>query len=407
MERHAFSFPHGDERYLASLEPVVPEIEDDWRVGVVVPEDDFLGHVKRTMLLTACGIVGAIVVAFLVALSVSHLVARSMRKLVRESAQIRDLEFTPASADSPFKEVHDVLTAFEQMKAGLRSFGKYVPSKLVRLLLARHIEPEYGGQERELTIFFSDIRDFTPLCETMDSDELAAKLGAYLSAITDCIQAPESQGIVDKYIGDSVMAFWGAPEAVEQHAHKACRAALASLDAVARLREADPSLPDFRTGISIHTGQAVVGNFGSTERLNYTCIGDGVNLASRLEALNKVYGTQIVVSQTTFERVQNDFETRRLDIVAVKGKSRGVGVYELLGLSGEVDAQTLDAARAYEQGFDDYLARRWDEAIKGFSHAGRLRPGDLAAEVMIARCRRYALETPPQDWQGVHALDSK
>ena len=406
--RRSFGFVHDGERYLATLEPVSGKIGSDWLVGVVVPEDDFLGDIKRTMLLTILGIGGAMLISFLLALAVSRVLARSMRKLVRESSRIRDLAFAPSAASTSFfKEVHDVLTAFEEMKSGLRSFEKYVPSKLVRLLLAKRIEPVYGGRDKELTIFFSDIRDFTPLCETMDGQELARKFGDYLSAVTDCIQNEASQGIVDKYIGDSVMAFWGAPEEVEWHAGKACRAALGCLAAVEELKKADPHFPDFHTRIGVHTARVIVGNFGSSERLNYTCIGDGVNLAGRLESLNKLYGTQVIISQDTRELVAAEFETRQLDFVAVKGRTRGVYVHELLGPRGATDARTLEAARIYEEGFSFYSKRQWDRAIESFSGARRLREGDLAPAVMIERCRRHAKDPPPADWGGLTVLDRK
>ena len=406
--RRAFAPICDGKRYVATLAPVSEEVGADWRIGVIAPEDDFLGEIKHTMLVTLAIVGAAMAVSFALALGVSRLVARAMHKLVRESAQIRDLQFSASARPvSTFKEVHSVLTAFENMKTGLRSFEKYVPAKMVRLLLAAHVEPAYGGDARELTVLFSDIRDFTPLCEKMDGLELSQRLGAYFSALTDCIQNGDSQGIVDKYIGDSVMAFWGAPEAVDAHAAKACRAALACLRAVADLRAGDPDFPEFHTRIGLHTDRVVVGNFGSSERLNYTCFGDGVNLTARLESLNKLYGTQILLSEQTRHAAGEGFAARHLDRVAVKGKAHGVDVYELLGLDGEVDAQLLEAAAVYEEALKLYRDRQWDRAAERFTQALELREGDLAAAVMIERCCTHAEHPPDDDWDGLTILDKK
>lgn len=407
-EDGGFAFQHGRKRYLATLAAVAPESGSDWMIGVVAPEDDFLGDIKRTRAVTAACIAGAMILGFILAALVSHVVSRHLMKLVQESSRIRDLEISPSrDPGSAFKEIHDVLSAFEGMKTGLRSFEKYVPSKLVRRLLARDVEAAYGGAARELTVLFSDIRDFTPLCETSDPGFVARKLGAYFSAITDAVQDDQSQGVVDKFIGDSVMAFWGAPEDVDGHSRKACLAALSALAAIEDLRLADPDFHDLHTRIGIHTCTALVGNFGSNERLNYTCIGDGVNLASRLEATNKLYGTRVIISEQTRSRIGDDFETRKLDLVAVKGKTQGVEIYELLGRKGAVPDDRLTAARLYEQALDAYLDRRWNEAAETFSRALDARPDDLAAGMMIQRCRRYAENPPAPDWDGVCTLDSK
>jgi len=190
----AFVFHHAGKRHLATLAAVAPETGSDLVIGVVAPEDDFLGQIKRTRAVTAACIAGAMILALVLAALVSRLVSRHLMKLAEESSRIRDLEIAPSQdPGSMFKEIHDVLSAFEGMKTGLRSFEKYVPSKLVRRLLARRVEPVYGGSARELTVLFSDIRNFTPLCETMDPGIVSTKLGAYFSAITDAVQDEQSQ----------------------------------------------------------------------------------------------------------------------------------------------------------------------------------------------------------------------
>src|SRR5262249_23156993 len=158
-----------------------------------------------------------------------------------------------------------------------------------------------GAESRELSIFFSDIRSFAAISEDLGASRLAEKLGAYLSAFTRIIQGPDSNGIVDKYVGDSVMAFWNAPEPVADHAYRACLAALRCRSAIDNLETTSPGTTAFRTRFGIHSGEAMVGNFGSKERLDYTCIGDAVNLAARLERINKYYSTDILISHSVNE----------------------------------------------------------------------------------------------------------
>jgi adenylate cyclase len=403
-----FSFSHDGADYFARVRPVKHDAGQGWLIGVVIPESDVLGQVKKAMLVTLGIIAAVMVVGIVLVLSVSRFVSGALGKLVRETDRVRQLELGPSGeAVSRFREVHEVLTAFERMKTGLRSFQKYVPLQLVRMLLRRQIEPKLGGRERELTIFFSDIRNFTTIGEKLGPQKLAEKLARYLTAVTRCIQAPQAEGTVDKYIGDAVVAFWNAPEEVADHPAKACRAALAALHRVEQIRKEDPEFPDFFTRVALHTGQAIVGHYGSEEHVAYTCIGDDVNLASRLEGLNKFYKTKIIISQAVLDRIGEGFVVRELDRVVVKGKSRAVTIYELIAQAGEVSDTVQESVAAYEKGLSLYRQRKWNEAIARFEKAAQLRSPDGAAEAMITRCRKLAAAPPDSDWQGVHIYETK
>ncbi len=395
------------ENYLGTLMPITGDAGSGWLVGVVVPEDDFLGDIKRTNLIAIAAAVGAMLVALLLALLLSRIVARSLRKLVTESTKIRELEFSSeGDYNSPFQEIHEVLTAFSEMKVGLRSFEKYVPAELVRILLANKIEPKLGGDVRELTIFFSDIRNFTEISERMDVKDLAERLGDYLSAMSECVG--EYKGTVDKYIGDAVMAFWGAPLNVEDHAKQACEAALQCVRRTRELEKRIPGMPEMYTRIGIHSASVMVGNFGSAKRLNYTCIGDGVNLAARLEGLSKVYGTHIIISDATWEQVKDTFLARRLDRVAVKGKEEPGFIYELVGRRGETDdVITEETIALYEKGYALYLERKWDEAISAFEQVLARKPDDKASELMIESCKEFNQRPPGNKWRGTRVMTKK
>ena len=276
----------------------------------------------------------------------------------------------------------------------------------MRRLVAERVEPKPGGEAQRLTLLFSDIAGFTSISESMSVQALADALGRYFEAVTRVIQGPESDGVIDKFIGDAVMAFWGAPRLLEAQAARACRAALA-MQAVCERLCAEPGFPPFVTRIGLHTDEVLVGNFGAPDRLNYTCLGDGVNLAARLESLNKLYGTHILVSGAVWAEVGPAFIGRRLDRVAVKGQTRPVDVYELVDEHAAPDAALADRFARYETAFEAYLGRDFAVAIAGFETLVAGTPDDIAAAQLLARARRFAVAPPPEAWDGVWAMDKK
>jgi adenylate cyclase len=396
----------GGQHWLAALEPIAIDPQQTWLVGVIALEDELLREARSARLKSGLLALGLAGLALLVGVAIARVVARSLTVLARESERLRRLDLTGETpTSSRFREVHEVLEAFDGMKVGLRAFEKYVPVDLVRTLVEQHTDPVLGGESRELTIFFSDIRDFTTLSESTPPDVLARLLGDYLAAVTDRIEA--AGGTVDKYIGDAVMAFWGAPRPVDMHAHAACRAALQVQAAIDALGAGDPDAPDLYTRIGIHTARVIVGNFGSESRLNYTAMGDGVNLASRLEGLNKLFGTRLLVSGDTWARVRDGFEGRYLGRVAVKGRREAVRVHEVLGCRGEADPARVARARRYEEAMEAYAARRWYEAQKGFGALHEEDPGDRASREMLSRCRVLRKRAPGDDWTDAITMTTK
>jgi adenylate cyclase len=286
------------------------------------------------------------------------------------------------------------------------TFGRYVAPGIVSQLLDRPELLRLGGEEKELTAMFSDIRDFTGISEKMSPHALVEHLNEHLSEMTDIIF--QHRGTLDKYIGDSIMAFWGAPYPQPDHPENACRAALAMLKAleVLQTRWETAGKPPLHIGIGINTGPMLVGNMGSKQRFNFTVMGDNVNLASRLEGLNKVFGTRLIVSETTYEAVKDTMMARELDFIRVKGKRRPVNIYELVGYRSECHA-LLPKLERFHEALKIYRSAEWEKAIGTFGELLKEFPEDGPTRVFVQRCWDL-IENPPEgDWDGVFVMKEK
>jgi adenylate cyclase len=288
------------------------------------------------------------------------------------------------------------------------TFSRFLAPAMVEQVLAREGPLELGGEKRDLTVLFCDIRGFTTLSERLDPKVLLEVLNEYLTPMTDIIVS-EHKGTLDKYIGDAIMAFWGAPQDLPDHPFEACRAALAMLRKLEDLRRrwSEAGLPDIDVGIGINTGPMSVGFVGSQDRFyNYTVLGDAVNLASRLEGANKEYGTRILLSQATLERVKGRVVAREVDSVRVRGKREPVVVHELVGLAPAAPEEAAFLAE-FGCGLGAWKGQRWDEAIAHFQAADRLRGGDPCSRVYVARCEATRLHPPEPGWDGVYEMKTK
>ncbi len=299
----------------------------------------------------------------------------------------------------------EYLAASRERKFIRETFSRYVSPDVVSHLLERPELVQLGGELKTLTILFSDIRGFTSLSEQRSPHELTRMLNRYLTNMSAVVMA--LGGVLDKYIGDAMLAFWGAPIAAQDHAAKAGAAALQMIEA---LRDFNQELekegwPKIAIGIGINTGEVIVGNMGSEQRFDYTVIGDAVNLASRLEGLNKVYGTTALVAAETERLLPAGVARREIDRVAVKGKAEAVAIYELLPAAEA--AQHSSAFRQFAEGLAHYRQRRWDEAVAAFQRALELKPGDGPAEVFLKRIEAFRHSPPPPGWDGTWQAESK
>ena len=304
-----------------------------WRLGVYAPRDELDDQLERLYGSIAIG-AALWIASLLIGWLVARKIARPIVRVADAATQISDLDFEAVKplGRSHIRELDDQSSAFDRMVDGLRYFETYVPRSLVRQLMSQGEGAEIQSAEVELTLMFTDIVGFTRRSESMTPKAVADMLNQHFDVVNRCIEA--EGGTIDKYIGDAVMAFWGAPQPLDDHAERACRAALAMRRELAAQNAADEGQPDVRMKIAIHTGPLIVGNIGARGRINYTIVGDTVNTCSRIEKLCGEIddGSQtavIVISDATRERLGPGFETRKAGTFDVKGKSERLDVFEL------------------------------------------------------------------------------
>ncbi|MFA5946592.1 MAG: adenylate/guanylate cyclase domain-containing protein [Patescibacteria group bacterium] len=284
------------------------------------------------------------------------------------------------------------------------AFAHYLAPAVIEKLVKGETKLELGGVKRELTILFSDIRGFTSLSEKMKPEELVPFLNEYLTAMTDIVLS--SEGVVDKYIGDAIMAFWGAPITQEDHAVRAAMTAVKMKRKLVELQEgwSKSGKPRIDIGVGLNTGEVLVGNMGSKQRFDYTVIGDDVNLASRLEGLTKQYGATILISESTRKKLGEAFVVRELDLVAVKGRTKPVCVYELVEESAQVDQLAKNDIENFEIALSLYREQRWDESAGIFESLAKT---DKPSAVFLERTKYLKAHPPGDSWDGSYTAKEK
>lgn len=403
-----FIFKYDQKRYLAVYNPLPHFAAHHWLVGVIVPEDDFVGLLRKiNWIVMGISLLILIIGIFIVSYLITRVV-QPLKLLTQEAEKIKhfELEETP-HIQSRIKEIFSLAHAMYAMKQGLRSFQKYVPASLVRQLIESGEDARTGGTKKHLAVFFSDIKNFTTLSEHADPKKLVEQICDYFEELSRIIA--QHRGTIDKYIGDSIMAFWGAPLPEKQPCTQAAKTALSCIAHLKKLNQQWEAQGKFvlLTRIGIHTGNAIVGNIGSSERLNYTAIGDVINAASRLESVNKLYGSQILVSESVYKAIHSQFALRLIDCITLKGKADAHYIYELLAENSSELAFDLTTYSSYfTEGFSAYQQKKWDDAITSFTACLRIYPEDTVAPVFIQRCKNLKL-THPVDWDGIWHFTEK
>lgn len=378
-------------------------------VGIVIPENDVFGDVNRNVQLLLIVLSAFTLTAVLAATATARVaLGRPIANVIENLKQLERFQYgriRPVS--SLLTEIRQVSLATKRMSASLASFGKYIPIEVVHKLFEQGIEAEPGVEKRELTVLFIDLANFTRISETL-GDDIADLLSGYFNEMSRHIRG--TFGTIDKYLGDGIMAFWGAPTSDVSHALNACRAALSCqkyLTAARASASAEGGLM-ISARFGINTGTALVGNFGSDQRLNYTAVGDSVNVASRLESLNRQYGTDIIIGEATYIQVRNHVIGRCLDRVAVYGRDGGLYIYELLALKEDVSLALEEWVAVYEKAYTAMRNRDWERALLLFGEAITLRGGhDRVSSLHIERIKSYMSDPPPADWDGIMIMASK
>jgi adenylate cyclase len=332
----AFNFKSdtGNTTYMASINQVNLKVPVDWRVLSIAPASDFLTEVSdNNRFIAVIGVI-ALIAQLLVIYFMSVRIARPLEQLALQVDGIEQLKVSEVMPlpHSFFYEIDRLTKSVEKMRKAIAAFALFVPVDLVRGLLKSEQKLELGGHSRFLTIMFCDLEGFSTLSENSPSQSLLLRVSKYLEVATRSIN--EEMGTVDKFIGDGVMAFWGAPNTLEDHAFRACAAALKIQERMDEINQEweRQGLPPLKVRIGIHSDVVLVGNIGSLERMSYTVMGDGVNVAARLEGVNKELGTRICLSKAVVREAGERLKLRKLDDVTVKGRKSIVEVYELLGL---------------------------------------------------------------------------
>jgi adenylate cyclase len=381
---------------------------DGFLIVVAAPDNDLLLRVadSRTGLLLAA--MAIVLTSFGISWWLARLFSRPLAVLREESQRLVELDFRDTGEPlTRIREIHELAETQRRSLRALESFSRYVPMGVVRELVRRGEVARIGGAAYDVTALFTDIAGFTRIAERLDSKALADHLAAYFEIMIHAIES--RQGTVDKLIGDGIFAFWGAPTAVsapERAALESVLAARKALQSSARMW-GELGLPPLPTRFGLASGRVIVGNMGSPRRLAYTAIGDTVNLASRIESLNKQFGTEVLADTAVRDGAGGDFAWRRIDCVRIFGRSEPVVIHELLGTRGLVSSSALSNARAYEAAWDLYAGRAFADAANALGRLHMNGCRDMASATLLARCQALCKEPPPASWKPVSEMTTK
>ena len=403
------AFTWQGKKYLTAYEKIAAlKTDNTWFVAIITPMDDVMAPLRAKIFIDLILIIAAIIIGLLLTSLFSTRVSAPIKALAQDLHLICNLKLNRVKGViSIIKEVAEMNDAFMRMKNALASFQRYIPLALVKKLITSNKVAMVGGENQELSIIFTDIKDFIPFAENMAPQKLTRYLSSYLQVLTKIII--DTDGTIDKYMNGSVMAFWGAPLADNQHALHACQAALAIQQALTQFNQAaiKSGAVSTTTYIGINTGRVVVGNMGSDDRLNYTAIGDNVNLTSRIKALNQIYQAAIIISEHTYLQVKDQFKLRFLDKVLVKGKHHGIGIYELVGnLTTTPDIELEQYNQEFLLAFTNYEQGNWQLALDLFIILDKKYQNYTTAKIFIERCL-LCLQQPPKNWHGFWEIDTK
>ena len=342
--------------------------------------------------------------------AVSNSMSRDVSKVVTETEAVSRLSFMPDEQRLTSKtlEVDQLFGALYDMKNGLKAFSKYVPNSVIKRVLSTG-KAEIGGERRELSLLMTDVTDFTTISEQLDAEKVMLVMSEYFGNVVAPIL--ELNGTLDKYVGDAIFAYWNAPTVQEDHAALCCRAALQSREAsnVLAAKWKIEGLFPWHTRFGLHAGETVFGNVGAPDRMDFTVIGSSVNLASRIEGLNKYYGTEILASQRLRDLAGAGFVFRSIDRVMPKGAIYDFEIFELLGtqevMSG--NTQALNYLTLWESAYALYKKRRWQDALDAFARLAQIQPEDRVAALYVNRCQDFVNNPPTITWDGIQRFDAK
>ncbi len=383
-----FSFDFGKTPYLGSVHPFVLSKRSEWLILIAVPEDDFFHEALVSREETVFISLAILLIAGLIVYYFSKRISDPIVQLALEADKIKRFELeSNVKIDSHIREISMMANSMSAMRIAVNSFAKYIPKDVVKQLLQKGEEIKLGGEKKKLSILFTDISGFTPIAESYDPEKLILLLSEYFNGISHIIL--EMQGTIDKFIGDGIMAFWGAPREVLDPSEKACLAALNCLGFIKNLNEKyqKEGKPQFFTRFGIHTGNVIVGNIGTPERINYTVMGGPVNIAARLQTINKDYRTQIMVTEEVKQEAGDAFLFRPLDEIIIRGLAVKRKIYELMAIKLNATPDQLFLAEQFPIAFDHFQNNRLQEAKALFEKIRERCPNDYPTQLYLDRLK--------------------
>lgn len=394
-QQYNFSFKLKNRRYLAYVSEASDLFNKPWHILTVVPFVDFFGDLIKTQIEVSFITLLFLAFSILIIIYFSKRISKPIVTLAKEIDKITNLNLSSEKRiRSYIVEIRIMDTSVAALRTAMRSFSRYVPKEIVRQLLVQGHEISLHMEKKKLTVFFCDIQDFTSLTETYSLSTLMPQLNQYFDGLSKIIL--QNFGTIDKYIGDSIMAIWGAPLSNPQHAISACNAALRCQ---AYLKEfnrkcREQGNPEFLTRFGISSGKVVVGNIGTLERMNYTVIGDAVNIAARLQVTDKIYHVSMIISEEVYKQTKGQFLVRPLDVVTVRGKKKKIKIYELVALSdtdseiGATDRQR-QLCETFTAAYKKYRKEEFSAAKALFTQINQQFPEDYPTEIYLKRLHDF------------------
>jgi adenylate cyclase len=373
-------------KYLVSIQPFPLSAKDRWFIAIVEPFSDYFATTiaEQKDVIVVC--LAVLLVASLLIIYFSNHISAPIMTLSKEVDKITHFDMeSQVRVKSDIEEISVMDASIASLRSAMRSFSRYVPRDVVKNLIQKGQEIVIGGEKKDITVFFSDIADFTPIVESFPADTVMTLLSEYFDILSRVIL--ENHGTIDKYIGDGIMAFWGAPQEAPDASIRACHSALQAQLALSTFIQKCQAkgLPPLNTRMGIHRGNVIVGNFGTSERMDYTAIGDPVNTASRLQTLNKIYHTKILISEQVHAQLNDQFLTRPIDYVEVKGKKTKIKVFELINWKGKATPKEADLAALFTKAYEAFHSQQLRDAQKQFQAILQKFPNDYPTQYYLSK----------------------
>ena len=403
------------------LDPLIAAVRETSNQLAIDSLRETRNNISRIIWANTALFLAASVLGLFVFLFITGRLQNAFRALTSAFHETADGKYSDPLPITSGDEIGDLTTSFNTMVDQLKSkeklreaFGQFLDPRIV----ANVVNPITGelrqsAERRNLTIFFSDIAGFSAIGEQLTADTVVRLLNRYFTSATEIIR--RNHGIVDKFIGDGVMAFWASPFSEgESHAHHACLATLEMRAAFAEIAKdisnitgLRRNLPKFHVRMALATGDTLIGTVGSDTTKSFTVIGDTVNIASRLEGVNKIYGTDLLINEECYRLVETEVEVRELDLVTVYGKSEPIRIYELLSKAGKLDGPTTELCHTFRTALENYRQQKWQNAEQGFRACLQIKQHDGPSLEFLTRIATFARTPPPKDWNGVWQTASK